>query len=421
MPGATPMDTALHAVPTTRIVGGVGVVDHVGDWASTWGTRALVVLGDRHARASGLWARVEGALRSAGMVVELLEGVPSDPGVAIVDAGASLARAHRSDVVVAVGGGSVLDVAKAIAVAARGDGRSFRDHLSGARAVDLLVTDALPVVAVPTLPGSGSEANGTSVISDEVTGGKWSAHSELATPRVALVDPALLDDVPAELLGPGLVDGMCHALEAGLSTSASICSDAWAEQAVRMLRRDLAAACRADDGDLVALRLARQRCWWATLLAGQALTAAGSSVTHPLAHAVATATGARHGSLVAALEPAVLTTFGERFQSEGALARVARWFDVRGAATSQDPQLLGQGIVARLARACRDASVTASLAELGLVEDAFAEVVRAARSSGSRGLRSMPGGEPAPDDLFAVLDLALERGPASPARSWIEA
>lgn len=416
MPGAAATESALHAVFVTRVVGGVDIVDRVGDWASTWGSRALVVLGDHHARESGVWSRVEGSLRSAGMDVELLEGIPSDPGVAVVDAGAALARARRSDVVVACGGGSVIDVAKAIAVAVRGDGRSFREHLSGARAADLMIDDALPVVAVPTLIGSGSETNGTSVISDEVTGGKWSAHSELATPRLALLDPTLVDSAPLELLGPGLVDAVCHALEAGLSTSADLASDAFAEQAVRMLRRDIAAACAA--GDPISRHGALQRCWWASNLASQALTGSGSIVTHPLAHAIATLTGARHGSLVAALEPAVITTFAEDLFQTGALAKVATWFDVRGVARATDSGVVAQGLLGKLSRTCRDAHVTSSLQDLGLTTDGFGEVVRAARASGSRGLRSMPNGEPAPDELFALLDLGLEISPTAPAKRW---
>lgn len=420
MPGAASLDSTLHAAVSTRVVGGVDVVDRVGDWAATWGTRALVVLGDRHARESGLWARVEGSLRAAGLDVELLEGIPPDPGVAIVDAGAALARARRIDVVVGVGGGSVLDVAKAVAVAARGDGRSFREHLSGARASDLLVTDAVPVLAVPTLPGSGSETNGTSVISDEASGAKWSAHSDLATPRVALLDPALLDATPLELLGPGLVDALCHALEPGLAVTAGIASDAFAEQAVRMLRRDIATACDAAvDADV--RRAARQRCWWASNLASQALSSAGSLVTHPLAHAVATCTGARHGSLVAALEPAVITTFAADLHRDGALAKVAGWFDVRGAGSATDPVQLAHGLLARFARTCRDAHVTNSLEQLGLAADAFGEVVRLTRASGSRGLRSLPGGEPTPDTLFELLDLGLAIPPSAPAKRWLDA
>lgn len=411
------MQPTFHAVVPTRVVGGSGVIASLPDWVRTYGDRPLVVIGEGHVRASGLLAQVEGVLRAAAHTsIELLEGVPANPSVAVVDAGAALARAHRTDAIVAIGGGSVIDVAKAIAVAAVGDGRSFRDHLSGSRARDLLVDSALPVVAVPTLPGSGSETNGTSVITDVVTGGKWSAHSDLAAPRVALLDTDLLLDAPPELLGPGLVDAWCHALEAALSDRASVASDLFAEQALRTIRGDIEAACD-PSGDPDARSQALLRCWFASNLASQALTWAGSIVTHPLAHAVSSLTGARHGDAVAALEPAVLASFAARFQTNGRLSTIARWLDVR---SPDDPTQALRGVLSRFARVARDGRTERSLADLGIAETQFTEIVRAARTSGSRGLANVPGGEPTADELYSVLDHAHQRAPIASARSWMD-
>jgi alcohol dehydrogenase class IV len=407
---------AFHAVVPTRVVGGSGVIATLPDWVRTYGDRPLVIIGEGHVRASGLLAQIEGVLQAgAHTAFELLEGVPSNPGVAVVDAGAALARVHRSDVIVAVGGGSVIDVAKAIAVAALGDGRTFRDHLSGARARDLLVDAALPVVAIPTLPGSGSETNGTSVITDEQTGGKWSAHSDLAAPRVALLDTDLLLDAPASLIGPGLVDAWCHALEAALSARASVASDLFAEQAMRTIRTDISVACDPADPARTAALL---RCWWASNLASQALTWAGSIVTHPLAHAVSAITGARHADAVAAVEPAVLASFADRFRTDARISTIARWLDVR---RPDDPDDAIRGVISRFARVAREGGTDRSLAQLGINAKQFPDLVRAARESGSRGLSNVPGGEPSADELFAVLDLALDRSPIAPARSWLEA
>lgn len=408
----------FHGSQPTRLVAGSGVEAQVGRYAASYGLRALVVAGERHARASGLLARVLGALRAEGMAAELLEGVGANPSVAVVDAGASLARAWRADVVVAVGGGSVVDAAKAIATAAPiDDGRSFRTHLSGLRPPGLLVVAALPVVALPTIPGSGSETNGTSVITDDETGRKLSAHSDLAAPRIALLDPELVLDAPAELIAPGLVDAWCHALEAGLSASSTIASDALAEQALRMLQRDAASPVderRAREERSVALT----RAWWASNLAGLALTHAGSIVTHPLAHPLSARLDARHGEAVAALEPAVLATFADRFVADGRISRIARWIDVRGA---DDPATALRGVVTKLGRYATSLGVRATATDLGLAEQLVAEVVRDARASGSRGLANLPGGEPSPEELFAVLDLAREHGPATPAKRLFEA
>lgn len=408
----------FHVGATTHVVVGSGLVDRCGSWAATYGERALLVVGERHARASGLLARVEGALRSSGLQVELVEGIGPNPGVGAIDAAATFARAWRADVVVALGGGSVVDAGKAIATAAGArERRSFADHLSGRRAPDLLVDSVLPVVAIPTLPGSGSETNGTSVITDLETGRKLSAHSELAAPRIALLDPDLLLEVADELLAPGLVDAACHALEAGLSIRATPASDALAEQALRTLI--LLAGAPLDDTAPIELRLdAITRAWWATNLAGQALTLAGSIVTHPLAHPVSARLDARHGEAVAAIEAATIAVLGDRIATGPQLERVATWLDVRGA---RDPAKALQGLLTRLGRYCRSLGVTRSLGDIGVDEPSLQVLVRDARASGSRGLAALPGGEPTPVELFRILDLAREHGPGTRPKQLLEA
>ncbi len=400
----------FHTSQPTDIVVGSGIVERSGRYAASFGRRALVVLGEGHARSSGLLARVETSLRAAGLAFELLEGVGPNPGDAVVDAGALFARAWRAEVVVALGGGSVIDVAKAVATSAAARApRPFADHLSGRRARDLVVDVALPVVAIPTLPGSGSETNGTSVITDLETGRKLSAHSDLAAPRIALLDPDLLLVAPRELVAPGLVDAWCHALEAALSARATPASDALAEQALRVLARH--GADPLDPALDDARRLdAITRTWLATNHAGQALTLAGSIVTHPLAHPLSARLDARHGEAVAALEGAVLATFADRFAVTGSTSRIAAWLDARSAS---DPDAAMRSILTRLSRYCSALDIRAGAADLGLVESMIGDVVRDARASGSRGLTNVPGAEPTADELFEVLDVARRCGPAA--------
>ncbi len=416
--GERPGVREFHASQPTDVFVGSGIVERSGSYAASFGTRALIVVGESSARASGLLGRVEASLRDQGVAFELLEGIGPNPGVAAVDAGATLARAWRADLVVALGGGSVIDVAKAIATsAAAHEPRTFADHLSGRRASDLVVDSALPVVALPTLPGSGSESNGTSVITDLETGRKLSAHSDLAAPRVALIDPDLLLDAPPELVAPGLADAWCHALEAGLSERATPASDALAEQALRVLARVGAEPLDATLDDPTRLD-AIARSWLATNHAGQALTLAGSIVTHPLAHPISARLDVRHGDAVAALEGAVLATFAVRFTATPAISRVATWLDARG---SEHRDAALRSVITRLARYCGALGVRSSVAELGLGEAMLADVVRDARASGSRGLTNLPGTEPTADELFRTLDVALACGPTSTTRTLLAA
>ncbi|MCW2955966.1 MAG: methanol dehydrogenase [Thermoleophilia bacterium] len=411
------MTVAFHASQATQVVAGADLVALLGDYVVSYGTRALLVVGDGHARRTGLLARAEGALRAAGVALEGIEGVPPNPTTATVDAGAALARAWRADVVVGIGGGSVIDVAKAIATAAADPAAApFRTHLSGIRSASLLITDALPVVALPTLPGSGSETNGTSVITDEESGRKLSASSDLAAPRCALLDVDLLAHAPAALLAPGLVDAWCHALEAMLSENANVASDALAEQAFTLLDRhtDVALDEQRPFGER---REALLACWWATNLAGQALGMAGSVITHPLAHPLSARLDVRHGVAVAALEAAVVACCAERFLSGGGLQRAARAYGVR---SWEKPDAALRGVLDRLSRYCAMAEVGTGAAALGLDDAGLDIVVRDARHSGSRGLANMPGGEPAADELYAVLDLARAMSPVTTTKRVLE-
>jgi alcohol dehydrogenase class IV len=373
------------------------------------------VSGAQHARTSGLLLRVEGLLRGAGVDVVHLEGVEPNPTDTAIDAGALLAKTARCDLVVALGGGSVIDAAKAISVAASDpDSRPYRNHLSGIRTADV-VHSVLPVVALPTLPGSASETNGTSVITDAQTGRKLSAHCELATPRLAIIDPQLASEAPTELLASGFIDALCHALEAGLSVRANAISDASAEAATRILLRDTPMAVDSTQIDHV---VALESAWWASNLAGQALTIAGSIVTHPLAHALTARLDVRHGDAVAALEPAVLAGLAQRLADAPHLDRVAGWMDVRTRRTSDDAL---RGILRRLSQLCKSLDVRESICDLGAEQHHFAQLVRDTRESGSRGLHNLPGSEPAPDELFAILDLAAQHGPGAQPKALLDA
>jgi alcohol dehydrogenase class IV len=371
-----------------------------------------MVAGAAHARTSGLLDRVTDALCREGISVELLEGVGPNPTCAVVDAGAMLARATRADALVAVGGGSVIDVAKAIATsAAAAEQRPFSSYLSGLRSSQVIVDSVLPVVALPTLFGSGSETNGTSVITDDATGRKLSAHAELAIPRVALLDVQLVLDADPALIAPGIADAFCHALEAGLSVGATIASDALAEQALHLLVRYTP-----ESKDPTERASALLSAWWASNLAGQALSMAGSIVTHPLAHPLSARFDARHGAAVAALEPAVLVTFADRFARDGALQRVAGWLDVRG---HDDADAALRGVLTKFGRLCSALGVRSSATELGLAGHMVASIVEDARASGSRGLRNMPGGAPTAAELERVLHRACTFGPTTTAKRMI--
>ena len=386
-----------YAQPT-QVICETGAGVRAGAFASVLGRRVLVVTGEKSARASGALGHVEESLQAHDLPYELFEGVPPNPAVSVVDAGAAFARSVHTDVIIAVGGGSVIDAAKAIATVAVSH-LSYRNYLSGIRTEQVYIESTLPVIAIPTLPGSGSETNGTSVIVDDITGRKLSAHSELAAPRVALLDALYPARAPRRLLALGYADALCHAIEAGLSQRASIASDALAEVSISMLRRCASTAIRRDL-DAVAT------CMWASNLAGQALSLAGSILTHPLAHPLSARCGAHHGATVAALEPVVLAALADSWGDSA--PKLAGWFGSR----ATNPAAAMRAVLTRLAAFNKALGITATTRELGLAEDMIDTFVADARASGSRGLANTAGRPLSHAAMAEIYERSLDANPS---------
>ncbi|WP_210493093.1 iron-containing alcohol dehydrogenase [Patulibacter sp. SYSU D01012] len=205
--------------------------------------RALLVT-DAHLRAAGVADEVAGLLRDGGFAVEVFDEVEPDPSDATVDEGRARLVAHEADVVVAVGGGSVLDAAKAIAVRGANPGplrdRQGYGRLSGA---------GLPVVALPTTAGTGSEATRVVVITDTATDTKMMLLDDRLVPAVALVDVELSATMPPALTAHVGVDTLTHGIEAYVSRRATPETDELAGSCVALCGAHLEAAWR-DGRDL---------------------------------------------------------------------------------------------------------------------------------------------------------------------------
>lgn len=192
----------------TRILFGRDMISRLGTEAAPCGSRALIVTGTGSVRASGVYDRARSALESAGITCTDLSGVVSNPLLSKVREGVDLARSVEADMIVAVGGGSVLDSSKAIAAGARAD-HDVWEFFTRARRIDA----ALPVFAVLTLAATGSEANGSAVVTNDDTREKFSAASIHTYPRVSILDPETTFTVSPAYSAYGAVDAVAHLLE----------------------------------------------------------------------------------------------------------------------------------------------------------------------------------------------------------------
>ena len=271
----------------TRIVFGEGTAATLPDLARTFGARPLVVTGASPERAAGLVAALS-ALSCA---------VPGEPAVELVREGAQLAKDAGCDVVIAIGGGSVIDAGKAIAVIATNGGEPL-DFLEVVGKGQSFKEAPLPFIAVPTTAGTGSEVTRNAVLGSPEHGVKASLRSPLMLPRVAVVDPELTHGLPPAITAYTGLDALTQLIEPYVSSRANPLVDALCVEGIRRVAGALRRVYHdGKDPD------ARRDMALASLSGGLALANAGLGVVHGFAAPLGGQWKAPHGALCAALLP----------------------------------------------------------------------------------------------------------------------
>lgn len=275
-----------------------------------FGRHAFLVHGRTADRAAALIA----ALETAGCAV-MPHPCAGEPTLAMLDA--AVAAARGADLVIGVGGGSALDLAKAVAALVPAPGGAM-DHLEVVGKGSPLGADPLPFVAIPTTAGTGAEVTKNAVIDVPEHRRKVSLRDDRMIARLAVVDPSLTDRCPkAVTLASGL-DALVQVIEPYLSTRANPYTDALARAAIPAGLAALRQLMAHEDPD------ARDRMAWVSLCGGLALANSGLGAVHGLAGPIGGITGAAHGAICGALLPHVLRLLAARAPS-ARMDEVAAW------------------------------------------------------------------------------------------------
>jgi alcohol dehydrogenase len=280
----------------THILFGPGAVGKAGEIVQKLGiARALVVTDDGVLRA-GIAGHVLNALSAAKVNGVVFDGVERNPSIETVERAAALYRARGCTGIVAVGGGSVIDVAKGAGVLASNSGE-LRAYIGVGK-----IGEALPpLVAIPTTVGSGSEVTNFTLITDRMQRKKLLVGSQLLAPDFALLDPGLALTLPKDVLAGTAMGALAHAVESLTSVFASPFSDGLALQALRLIAANLEAALASPAigprADLL----------YASTLAGLALSSARLGLAQAMAHALAAYHDTPVGLSTAILLPHVMT------------------------------------------------------------------------------------------------------------------
>jgi len=365
------MELNFEFTAPQRVIFGPGALREVGALAAGFGRRALVVTGRDAGRAAPLLA----LLREHGVEATVFP-VAGEPTTDLVDQGAVQAVRIAADLVVACGGGSPLDAAKAIAALATNGGQPL-DYMEVVGRGQPLVKPSLPLIAIPTTAGTGSEATRNAVLTSPEHGVKASMRSVSMVPRVALVDPELTYGLPPAVTASTGLDALTQLIEPFTCNRTNPLVDALCRDGIARVARSLRRAW-ANGRDAAA----REDMALASLFGGLALANSGLGVVHGLAAPLGGALHAPHGALCAAILPHAaqvnLAALQARDPESPVLDRfqeAARLLTGRIDASAQDGVRWLQDLVCDLE--------IPGLASLGLESEALAGIVLKAREASS--------------------------------------
>ncbi len=320
--------------------------------------RTICIICDPFVEQSGMIKKPLAVLEGMGATCHVFSDISPDPSTDLVGQGVSWILEKKPDAVMAMGGGSAIDAAKAI---------SFMYQR---------ITDApkpLCIVA-PTTSGTGSEVTNFAVITDSATHNKYPLLDDKLLPRIAILDPTLVRSVPPRITADTGMDVLTHAIEANVSTLATDFSDALAEKAIRLVRDYLPRAYRQGE-DMEA----REHMHNASCLAGVAFNHASLGINHSIAHIIGGRFGIPHGRANAIILPYVIEfnshMYEKHFQTDNRAARIyAHIGIIINPGTYVGPQAV-RNLTVAINKMNKELEIPATFREAGVDEKTFLEMV----------------------------------------------
>ncbi len=280
-----------------KIVFGNGSFGRAGEEAVTLGRKAFIVTGKKSAQKTGLLKRLTDQLSLRGIAWYHFNGVTPNPTNVIVDEAASIARREGCDFVIGLGGGSAIDAAKSIAISAK-SGLPIWRHIASWEDDYVVPQDALPIMAIETLAGTGSESDNIAVITNAETNEKPGYALPQIFPRVAIIDPEVTLSVSPRMTAVTGFDILCHTMEGFVSKVSNPICEILNERAMEYVINYLPRAVRNGE-DLEA----RGYLAFANMLAGFSLTHSRATLLHAMEHPISGHFNVIHAEGLAALFP----------------------------------------------------------------------------------------------------------------------
>ncbi|MCL5046532.1 MAG: iron-containing alcohol dehydrogenase [Actinobacteria bacterium] len=348
----------------TAVSWGYGASREVGNKARALGANRIFLATDPGVARTGMPDKISEVLSAAGLGVERYEGVSPDPDVSVVDDAFQRAKKAGCDALVAIGGGSSIDVAKAVGLMLSNGGDSIEEYLLGRP----IQRPNPPVIAIPTTCGTGSEVTTSAVISDKKRKKKISLRQgTLLCASAAVIDPGLMTSLPPRVVATTGLDALTHAIEAYLSHAGFPLTDACALHAIELIAANLRPAA-ANPANLQAIG----NMGIASTVAGFAFGQASTTLVHCMSHALGAHFDVPHG-----LANAVLLPYVMEYNLPANLPKFARVARALGGLTDGLTDLDAADLGVRLVRRLiSDLSIPSRLGEIGVSPEAIPAMAR---------------------------------------------
>ena len=294
--GVSMMTKTNTFLSPNKVILGNGAVSHVGKEAKNLGAKKALIVTDEGVVKAGLVEGVAEALRTQKVDVGIFDKVEAEPPARLVDECAQVVQDKGYDIVIGLGGGSSLDVAKGASLVTTNKGKIL-DYVG----TDVVPHSGLLKILIPTTAGSGSEVTRGLIITDEEDNNKKVVFSDFVLANVAIVDPLLTISMPPVVTADTGMDALVHAIEAYVSVNATPFSDILVIEAIHLIAENLPAAyAKAENME------ARFNMAFAATLAGMAFTSGGLGAVHALAYVLGTEYHLPHGRSNAIMLPHVV-------------------------------------------------------------------------------------------------------------------
>ena len=363
------MDPLLYSMWPGETYIGAGAAAQVAEQVRRHGGSRVFVVTDQGVRRAGLLDGILSALDRAGLAWAAFDQVEPNPTDRLVGLAEERFKESGADALVAVGGGSSIDTAKAVQVVATGGGDILDYDLGLGEKARPTPNGMPPLIAIPTTAGTGSEVTAWAVITDTRRNFKTSVGDSRLIPKVALIDPSLMLTMPPSLTAAAGLDALSHCLESFVSTIHHPLGDAIAYHGITLIGESLRrAVANGNDMD------ARTKMATAAMIGGMSLNLKWGGACHSLAHQLSTQAGLAHGVAIALMLPHQM-----EYSLPGALEKYARVAEALGEPPSAAPlEDRARAAVRAVRKLIADIGLPTRLRDVGVAAEAIPDMARKA-------------------------------------------